>query len=115
MYSNVKYQKTNVIQWQCNGLCGFGAKDQFPVRRAGMFCFSLMLPFGYEVELLAWQYAHQAGCAVADGSGPTVRDLLPLADMVAMFRMFHGPTHDISVSFCAEHSICGYCRAYTSW
>eukprot|EP00435_Cladocopium_sp_Y103_P010412 s1035_g2.t1 len=33
--------------------------DQFPVRRAGMFCFSLMLPFGYEVELLAWQYAHQ--------------------------------------------------------
>lgn len=28
--------------------------------RAGMFCFSLMLPFGYEGELLAWQYNHQA-------------------------------------------------------
>ena len=37
------------------------AKEQFPVDRAGMFCFSLMLPFGYEVDLLAWQYAHQAG------------------------------------------------------
>lgn len=69
---------------ECNGICtnrqvwhkqGFRwAQDQFPVRHAGMFCFSLMLPFGYEVELLAWQYAHQAGCA-----------------MVAMFRMFRPP------------------------
>ncbi|CAK9053681.1 Apple domain-containing protein [Durusdinium trenchii] len=40
--------------------------DQFPVDRAGMFCFSLMLPFGYEVELLAWQYNQQVSIFACD-------------------------------------------------
>ncbi|CAJ1413855.1 unnamed protein product, partial [Effrenium voratum] len=40
--------------------------DEFPLERAGMFCFSLMLPFGYEVDLLAWQYFHQVSIFACD-------------------------------------------------
>jgi len=35
--------------------------DEYPPERTGMFCFVLMLPFGYEPNLMAWHYNHQVG------------------------------------------------------
>lgn len=35
-------------------------------KEAGLFCFSLMLPFGYEPTLLAWQFKNQASIFACD-------------------------------------------------
>ena len=104
------------------------AEDQFPVRRAGMFCFSLMLPFGYEVELLAWQYAHQAGCVdvgdlvmVSGSTIPTeawepwlIKEIIPFCDFLwpafrlvkhyKLPRMFHTQPVTFHLRF-SEHAI----------
>jgi len=40
--------------------------DEYPLERAGMFCFVLMVPFGYEPQLMAWQYNHQVSIFTCD-------------------------------------------------
>eukprot|EP00440_Ansanella_granifera_P006103 gb/GFBE01006619.1/.p1 GENE.gb/GFBE01006619.1/~~gb/GFBE01006619.1/.p1 ORF type:complete len:422 (+),score=80.39 gb/GFBE01006619.1/:1-1266(+) len=40
--------------------------DEYPLDQTGLFCFSLMLPKGYETELLAWQFVNQASIFACD-------------------------------------------------